>query len=107
MPREKINQAPEFIPCTHDGDCPPIHGEAWPEPEVHVSWTRGSDHGVGFVQVSLDCPHAYVESFARDLEADSDAPTVSVFSPSLDRSAVNRMIQTLRRARDQAYGRDE
>lgn len=107
MPREKINHAAEFTPHAYDGDWPPIHGEAWPEPEVHVSWTRGGDHGIGFVQVSLDCPHAYLDSFTKDTDRDSDVTTASVFSPSLDRSAVNRMIQTLRRARDQAYGRDE
>lgn len=107
MPREKINHASEFTPASDDSSPAPVHGEAWPEPEANVSWTRGGDYGIGFVQVSLDCPRGYIENLMQDLARNGDTPGVSVFSPALKRGEINKLIQTLRRARDQAYGRDE
>lgn len=40
-----------------------------------------------------------------DREADESDPARGVFA-DMDRNAINRLIQVLRRARDQAYGAD-
>jgi len=111
MPREQINFPAPLEPSQDwNGTPPPVHGEAWPEPELNVSWTRAADHGPGNVQVSLLLPTAYVEHLAKSL-ADPDSPAgvsgIGAFSPSLPRDELNRLIRTLRRARDQAYGADE
>lgn len=109
MPREQINFPRPFEPVPDDCVPPPIHGEAWPEPELNVSWTRAADHGMGLVQVSLLLPVAYVKHLAADL-ANPERPEpsgIGAFSPALNRDEMNRLIRTLRRARDQAYGQDE
>lgn len=107
MPREKINHAALFEPRTDAGSGPEIHGESWPEPEVHIGWTCGVDHGPGFVQVSVDCPRAYILNLAEELRREPTQDSIGVFSPALVRDDVNALIRTSRRARDQAYGRDE
>jgi len=106
MPREKINHAAPFEPTTN-GDGPAIHGESWPEPEALLSWTRGADYGPGFVQVALECPRAYILNLAADLKANPDMETIGVYSPALTRDHVNALVRTARKARDQAFGRDE
>lgn len=107
MPREKINHAAPFTPVPDDCVAPAVHGESWPEPEVHVQWTHEGDHGFGHSQVGIDLPRGYVLHLAEELERRPDAPSVMAFSPVLERRELNRLIQTARRARDQAYGRDE
>ncbi len=109
MPREQINFPAPFEPVPDDCVPYPIHGEAWPEPELNVSWTRAADHGTGNVQVSLLLPVRYVEHLAADLATpDTPEPSgIGAFSPSLGRDELNRLIRTLRRARDAAYGADE
>lgn len=42
-----------------------------------------------------------------DISWGTDHPGVFANDVPMDRSAVNRLIRVLRRARDQAYGRDE
>lgn len=107
MPREQINYPAPLAPSQDwDGTPPPVHGEAWPEPELNVSWNKAGDYGQGHVQVSLLLPAAYVEHLASEA-ATSEASGVGAFSPALPRDEVNRLIRVLRQARDQAYGRDE
>jgi hypothetical protein len=89
MPKEKISS--------------PGPSEARTDPTTWVSWNRSADTNAGHVQLTVTCAPSYI----RDLVAavwDSD---VLVSSGSLTRREVNRLISVLRRARDQAYGRDE
>lgn len=80
MPRETIP--------THDG-------------KVSVGWTKDRDVQVG-VELS---PHV---TFNGDLPTGA---TVTAGGPSawatLDRHGLNRLIRSLRKARDAAYGADE
>lgn len=57
-----------------------------------VIWTRDLDVQLGIVS---------------DVSPDSHNPDGSLFTESLDRVQINRLIATLRRARDAAYGADE
>lgn len=108
MPREKINQAAPFTPVPDNSVGLPIHGESWPEPEVHISWIHGTHDVAGHVQVAIDCDAEYLKHLVALAEDDRvDGTNMLVFSPVLDRVAVNKLIRTARRARDQAYGRDE
>ncbi len=109
MPREQINYPAPYEPSVANSADLAVHGESWPEPEVHVSWTRTADHGPGHVQVSLLLPVGYVKHLAAALDApDTPEPSgIGAYSPALTRDELNRMIRTLRRARDQAYGQDE
>ena len=116
MPKEQINYPAPFEPrCTCGGNegctnCPPaIHGEAWPEPELSVSWGKANDYGPGHAQVSMKLPGRYLKHLADSLESDTTpSPSgIGAFSPPLSRDELNRMIRILRQARDHAYGRDE
>ncbi len=109
MPREQINFPAPFEPQFDNSPDLAVHGESWPEPELNVSWTRGVDHGIGVVQVSMLLPVAYVKHLANSLaDPERMEPSgIGAFSPSLSRDELNRLIRTLRRARDQAYGHDE
>lgn len=109
MPREQINFPAPFEPHFDNSPDLAVHGESWPEPELNVSWTRAADHGMGNVQVSLLLPVGYVKHLGAALaEPDGLEPSgIGAFSPSLGRDELNRLIRTLRRARDQAYGADE
>lgn len=110
MPREQINYPEPFVarePSCDGSSDEPIHGESWPEPTVHVSWLSATGDHDGHVQVALKVPRAYLETLLRDDVASSFGDQQGVFSPVLDRMALNRMIRVLRKARDQAYGRDE
>lgn len=102
MPREQIN-----FPETHKVHTgSKIDGAAedgvedYTDPAVHVNWhSAGNDHS-GHVQVSLECDRSYFEKFPAEDRGDR-------YSPILSRSDVNKLIKVLKRARDQAYGRDE
>lgn len=74
-----------------------IRGEMMPSSEsndARVSW--GSEETGGIVQLAV---------FRNDgtYESEHEIPQYM----TLDRSAINRMIKVLRRARDHAYGKDE
>lgn len=111
MPREQINYPDTFVrdPAY---DKIGIHGQSWPNPVIHVSWYPQKDDA-GYAQVSIQCPTAYIEHMAA-LVRESDGPEalpdtgfIHAFSPALKRHEINKLIRVLRRARDQAYGRDE
>lgn len=103
MPREQIN-FPE-VQEIHSGSCDGKGNseqrvEKYTDPAVHVNWhSAGTDHG-GHVQVSLECDRSYFEKFPDEERGDR-------YSPVLTRSDVNKLIRILKRARDQAYGKDE
>jgi hypothetical protein len=108
MPKEQINRS-EWKKILLGGGLPGEeekgieHGTI--EPEVYVRWTPDS-----FVQLSM----AHYETVpwstlrADDFGNPSSWPASSdTFSGVLDRPEINKLIRTLRRARDAAYGRDE
>ena len=82
---------------------------------IEVSWSREATH----VQIATKCVHAadhtaYVhESFMDYLKPLPEDERLGVLSmmaglySTLDRDAINNIIRVLRRARDQAFGRDE
>lgn len=106
MPREQINR-PQFgvVIDPGDPDVPaPVGTKIETNPAaVHVGWNRA-----GWVQVSLEADPSYFRFVADnpDGEAVADGRT-SAYSPPLGREELNKLIRVLRRARDQAYGRDE
>lgn len=44
---------------------------------------------------------------ARAAGLDNSVSHTSIFTPALNRSEINKLIRSLRTARDKAYGRDE
>lgn len=95
MPREQINY--RQIVTTQDNDRE-LHTEL-PSTCVHVGWNRA-----GWVQISLALPKEKLDNWVASLT--NDQPEPSLFSEVLSRDDVNKMIRTLRKARDQAYGTD-
>lgn len=88
MPKEYIRGATYY----KDDDSTPLADVV--SNDVRISWNN-QDSG-GDVQIA---------TFTNDgsYEAEHEAPQYT----TLDRAAINRMIKVLRRARDQAFGRDE
>lgn len=112
MPREQINYPDLTVEPRRaiDGkDTPPVHGEAWRDPALHISWLAQHDENMepvaGHVQVAFEADPAYFEMAAGNPNEPPDRSTV--YSPVLSRSEINRMIRALKRARDQVHGRDE
>jgi hypothetical protein len=105
MPREQINhpQEPDIVSDTGDKAVPePIGTKVMENPAVvHVGWNRA-----GWVQVSIEADQTYFRFVAENPDAQGDGRTTA-YVPPLSRDEVNKMIRALRRARDQAYGRDE
>jgi hypothetical protein len=116
MPRETIygQQHPVFEP----GDPHPM------VPVVDVMWSREAE----YVQVVTKATDAHGGRWAGPLpsESESESPAVTVgrdevvieaqpvethftdgMHVDLDRKGINDLIRKLRRARDQAFGRDE
>jgi len=123
MPKEQINypsaiEHPGRITTAASGD-PASSGldgdEAWYEPVVNVRWHTAGHDRAGNVQVSLQAPIAAWAQMGDRLRDAERNKTVEweegwmpeAYSPSLSRSEINGLIKVLRRARDQAYGRDE
>jgi hypothetical protein len=105
MPREQINfpETQEIHQRSIDGDgdgAVEQSVETYTDPAVHVNWHGAGNDRTGHVQVSLECDRSYLEKFPDEARGDR-------YSPVLSRSEVNKLIRILRRARDQAYGRDE
>jgi hypothetical protein len=91
MPKEQINH-PKIV--TSDGH----PGYTVTEPTLHVGWNR-----MGWVQIHIQAEPDYF----KDASADStNADGISVFTEPLSRNEINKLIRTLRKARDQAYGQD-
>lgn len=78
----------------------PSHKPATRDAELAVGWHRDS-----WVQVSIEGDRAYFEMAAGYPDAEDDR--TSVYTPPLGRDEINKLIRTLRRARDQVFGRDE
>ena len=83
MPKEIVVESPGYIP--EDSDKQAL---------VEVTWQRSLEH----VQVATFARHPVtLETIGRE----------EAMFVTLDRSAINNLIRNLRRARDQAFGRDE
>ncbi len=86
----------------HRLDIPGAGKEVPPQvPIVDVRWGRDQ----GYVQVVTKAEDPFGGRFGGD-----DDLTIVVtdgFYVDLDRNAINTLIRNLRRARDQAFGRDE
>ncbi|QDK02666.1 hypothetical protein PP304_gp205 [Gordonia phage Phendrix] len=63
--------------------------------DVTVHWSKEQGH----VQVAI--------TRYGEIWTDPDANSTTLYSEAMTRYELNQMIKTLRRARDQAYGRDE
>lgn len=97
MPSEKVYGIKPFEPETDTADPPPLSRT----PIVDVRWSKEGE----YVQVVSRMYEA--ETMATRPE-DSPRPLYEFgLYVDLDRRAINRLIQSLRRARDQAFGRDE
>lgn len=88
MPREQITYA--------QADSPHV------QPELHVSWNKAGSMP-GHVQVAIETNRPALATYL----AEDETAIVGVYTEVLSRGDINRLIQVLRRARDQAYGRDE
>lgn len=111
MPKEKINHLTERIYWTpqpdEEGPGAWISDSGEPadtivsDAQVQVGWHKDS-----YVQVSIEGHVSFFRYAAENPDGDaSDRSTV--YSPPLSRDEVNKMIRTLRRARDQVFGKDE
>lgn len=94
MPAEKVYglQHPVFM----------ADGEPEPAPIVPIVDVRWSRDG-GFVQVVTKAE----DPFGGRATDDEGASYLDGMFVDLDRAAINGLIRNLRRARDQAFGRDE
>ncbi len=131
MAREQIthNRIIEFeTPPTEPGTLMTTARREQHRNNVHVAWNRtggsgalGVQHDVGWVQIGIDVSIADLRSMlaAAETEAqaearkladigdlDVEAWTFRVTSDVMDRRETNLAINTLRRARDVAYGKD-
>jgi hypothetical protein len=66
-----------------------------PEPEVTVGWSKESEH----VEMAVLMPEG--------VPLEVNFPESNGWYAQLDRAGINRLIKILRKARDDAYGRDE
>jgi len=122
MPKEMIGfpDVQQVHRNCHPGGCPPecvVMTDTWPQ--ISVRWAAAGHDRTGNVQVSLvEYNDATWDEYCARLEkaiAERDAvrhvdllgEKKETFSMVLSRSEINDLIKALRRARDQAYGRDE
>ena len=75
-------------------------------PVIEVRWGRED----GTVQIVSRAEDAYGGRWAEDVAPDilrTDVHFTDGYFVNLSRTAINQLIRNLRRARDQAFGRDE
>jgi hypothetical protein len=111
MPKEKINRPKATggsLACFVNGKpVPPLSDTVvgLDGSVVQVGWHKDS-----WVQVSIEADVTYLRFAADTPDAEpntSDSQRSTVYSPPLERDELNNLIRVLRRARDQAFGRDE
>ncbi len=117
MPRERIQHGkqlaqipmtetdPDYLIPYHPGDKLPDGALVREEPSLDVGWNREGE----WVQLSIVAPREWWDTWVQSYAIEKGAPedTLSVFSGVLTRGEINKMIVTLRRARDATYGADE
>lgn len=113
MPREQINypksaDLAELVVSDTGGEAvpdkdSPIPGEVIRRnaPTLHVGWHRNA-----WLQLSIEGDVTYFR-FAADTPDGSTSDRSTVYTEPLTRDEVNKLIRSLRRARDQVFGRDE
>lgn len=96
MPKELIySDSKAMIRDEHGNETPAedaapgTGGHVWRR-GIHVGWTRGQ----------------YVEIGAAEFDVATQTPLAGTFL-TLDRAGVNRLIDKLRTARNQAFGKDQ
>lgn len=101
MPKEQITY-PRVRQVEHNGGTLTLPDTTGVSDDVCVSvgWNRA-----GWVQVNLNTPTAHLASVLSSYTNDN-AGDATVYSETLSREEVNKLIRTLRKARDQAYGSD-
>lgn len=72
------------------------------ESSLDVHWQRDM-----WVQISLDIPRDKWIERAKEVESDKERISTAMYTETLTRDEINKMIRTLRKARDQAFGADE
>lgn len=127
MPKEKINHAAAYLQQIDPlADMPegtvlvgevsniewnPLAGAESPgawvpdapitrDAELAVGWLKDS-----WIQLSIEGEPSYFRMAAESI--DGEDGRTSVYTPPLSRDEVNKLIRSLRRARDQVFGRDE
>ncbi|HWU23664.1 MAG TPA: hypothetical protein VN088_19150 [Nocardioides sp.] len=107
---------PDCFPC----ECDTV-GSALALPTLTVRWRAGGGRlpdgtdtahvGVTLTQYETMPWPQWIEQLAQDETNSGDHKTPplkeEIYSRTLTRAEVNNLIKVLRRARDQAYGRDE
>jgi hypothetical protein len=83
MPKEIVVEALGYIPPHDDRQA-----------LIEITWQR-------------DLEHVQVATYARHPETHETIGREEAMFVTLDRAGINRVIQRLRRARDQAFGKDE
>lgn len=112
MPKEKINHVnlDDATWTDQDGTCPRnnnVLGGAFRDPSVEVYWMKYPDGQAGHVQVGIEADHTHLAAAASGEYNCRPQGRGLVLTGVLTREQVNTMIRVLRRARDQAYGKDE
>lgn len=103
MPREQINYPSAYFEM--DADTGVSKKVAPADSALHVSWDTTGTLQIGY---ETDRKTAAEILDARSPHFDGGEPSRAVmYTPVLSRSEVNKLIRVLRRARDQAYGKDE
>lgn len=71
---------------------------------VHVGWTVNQNH----VEIATVVPTGKIYSWDQQTNTHIEIPaTTPGWFVQLDRDGINAMIRALRKARDQAFGKDE
>jgi hypothetical protein len=120
MPREQINYVDLdrndpvlpgdlLTPVEASSDDPPAQGIVGAESALFVSWFAGGttdQYPTGHVQVALEVDISYAQFAVENPNGQREGRTL-MFTPVLTRDELNKLIRTLRRARDKVYGADE
>lgn len=102
MPKEQVNY-PKWQEILQDN----ATIVARMSPVVQVGWTPASGPDEGAVQIAMT---QLIDIPVSQLDADGKPrkwPTGDERITRLSRTDINKLIRTLRRARDQAFGQDE
>lgn len=87
----------------HPGDPVPEGYVLREAPSLDVNWNRDG----GWVQVSIDAPRDWWESFIESYRGSPEQHNFAAYTETMTRREINTLIRVLRRARDAAHGADE
>ena len=93
-----------------DGEMPSERMQTKGDPaiDVRVAWSRDCEYvQLAVISQDPDKAKAMAKGIADQLETRGDQFVDSGWHAGLDRDGLNQLIKTVRRARDQAYGKDE